>query len=741
MSLEREPLNLQHLVNHYISYLLCVLLSWTVYSNNPEPVSKDSLQQLYQLSSQAVRDYDYKNSQLYSQQLIELASQSENYYYLYHGYNILGVGYADLKDSVRAKVNYEKALRFALLSENDTILCWAYNNLGNIFSENKKTVEKGLAYYDKAIGLAAALGSKRTLTPIINKGWTHLDNKQYKQAFPYLKKARALLSQYPDEIIKSQLDALFGIFYAGKQDFQKSTEYFQDAIEIAERDTLLLEASMAYGEYADMLFQKEDFHTAYHALRKHQEYQSKIFEDEKLHQMEAAHARFETDEYRKNLELAKQKQVYQDKVIQKSKEITIIMVVSLIIMLVFFVLVFKNNRLRKRLIGQLKEKNAELQASKEEAERLSMLKTRFFSTVSHELRTPLYGVVGLTSLLLEENSNEKQVEDLKSLKFSADYLLALINDVLQMNKMESNLVQLENIPFNIQDLVEGIVKSFEFSRNQNQNVIELYIDPKIPKYLIGDSVRLSQVLMNLVGNAVKFTERDRVWIKAEYKSNEKDSNLIYFEVGDSGIGIPENKQQLIFDEFSQIPSNNYNYQGTGLGLSIVKRLLKLFNAEIKLKSEEGKGAVFSFEIWFEAAKTRKQEENSSAAIASKKAGRKVLIVDDNRINQVVTQRILEKRDFSCQVANDGFQAIEILKRESYDLVLMDVNMPGMSGMETTRKIREFNAIIPILALTAMEIDEMREAILSSGMNDIIIKPYDTHEFFQIIFRNLLVAAG
>src|SRR5690606_27197327 len=183
-----------------------------------------------------------------------------------------------------------------------------------------------------------------------------------------------------------------------------------------------------------------------------------------------------------------------------------------------------------------------------------------FSTVSHELRTPLYGVVGLTSLLLEDNKNPKQTEDLKSLKFSADYLLALINDVLQMNKMESNLVHLENLSFNVNDLMLGIVKSFEFTRIQNNNEIELVIDENMPANLIGDSVRLSQVMMNLVGNAVKFTEWGKVWIKADCKNCEDGKCLIAFEVGDTGIGIPLDKQKEIFEEFSQLRSSNYSYQ-------------------------------------------------------------------------------------------------------------------------------------------------------------------------------------
>ena len=529
------------------------------------------------------------------------------------------------------------------------------------------------------------------------------------------------------------------MYHTGKRNFEAAKRDFNKSIEIVSRDSLFLDASFTYEEYAKMLFKNGNYEEAYSALEKHQEYREKILQQEKNLQREAMYGKFETEEYKKDLAAAQREQRYKDEALAKTKQMSLITSISAIVMFIFLVLLFKNNRIRKRLIRQLKEKNRELVASKEEAERLSMLKTRFFSTVSHELRTPLYGVVGLTDLLLEDNENEKQREDLKSLKFSADYLLALINDVLQMNKMESNLVHLENSNFNIKELFEGIVKSFETTRNLNHNKIELQIDENIPQVLIGDAMRLSQIMMNLMGNAVKFTENGTVWIKAQRKESPSHECYIYFEVGDTGVGIPEDKQQEIFEEFSQLQSNNFNYQGTGLGLPIVKKLLQLFKSEIHLDSEVGKGSIFSFEIGFERGESREGINCGTTAVAANSEAlvKRVLIVDDNRINQVVTQRILEKKDFECTVAGSGEEALEILKKEHLDLVLMDVNMPGMNGMETTQEIRKFNRDLPVIALTAVEVGELREEILSAGMNDIINKPYDIPQFFNTIFRNLL----
>jgi len=214
--------------------------------------------------------------------------------------------------------------------------------------------------------------------------------------------------------------------------------------------------------------------------------------------------------------------------------------------------------------------------------------------------------------------------------------------------------------------------------------------------------------------------------------------VIYFEVKDDGIGIPKSKQKLIFEEFSQLKSSNYNYQGTGLGLPIVKRLLELFGSQIHLKSKEGEGSVFCFSLSLkeDQSPAKKAGFAHEVYLDNLKEAQKILIVDDNRINQVVTRRILEKQNFECAVATNGVEAIERATAENFDLILMDLNMPGINGMETTKRIRQFNKHVPVVALTAVEIEEVRNEIHEAGMNDIIVKPYDVERFYQIIKRNL-----
>lgn len=723
---------------HYF-FLLIVILSCFQTSGQDNPY----LDSIYRASAENLDNYQYKESIEAALVLLDMAKQYDDLYYHYQAHNILGNSFSDINDTIHAKQHYQDALEAALKLENDTLLITAYNSLGNIYSEDKKTTQIGIDYYNKVIKLAKEANLESYLfAPTGNIAWTYLDNGKFVEAGPYLKSSMELLANNGSSLEISQLYTLMGRYYVGMGELEKAKPFFEETIILTQRDTLILEASIVFKEYADLLYKEKRFQEAYNALEKHEKYKAQIFEKEKLEQIRDASVKFDVSQYQEDLQIAKNEQLYKDELIEKSREKMIVLVFSAIVMLIILLALFRISLSRRKLIKELSAKNKELLKAKEEAERLSILKTQFFSTISHELRTPLYGVIGLTSILMEDKSLMKHEDDLKSLKFSADYLLALINDVLQMNKMESNLLKLEELPFNLKDLMQRIVKSFEFTRLQNKNNIHLSIDPEIANNLIGDSVRLSQILMNLVGNAMKFTERGNIWIKSELVESNDESIKINLVVKDDGMGIPESKQQIIFEEFSQLKSTNYNYQGTGLGLPIVKKLLALFNSEILLESAEGKGSSFSFKIRFLKAEV---DKNLSSVVNSELKpllsetegdGKHILVVDDNRINQVVTQRILEQKLFTCDISDNGMDAVEKVRNNKYHLVLMDLNMPGITGLEATRRIRAFNPDIPVIALTAVEIEEVRQEIFDAGMNDFIVKPYDNSTFYQVIYRNI-----
>jgi CheY-like chemotaxis protein len=343
-------------------------------------------------------------------------------------------------------------------------------------------------------------------------------------------------------------------------------------------------------------------------------------------------------------------------------------------------------------------------------------------------------------MLLDEHKELANSPHLSSLKFSARYLLSLVNDILQINKIEDNRIVLENLTFNISDEINMVKNSLSFLAKNNSNTIAVKIDAAIPEYLIGDKLRLSQIIMNLVSNALKFTKNGKVTIHVKLEKIEGKSYFLAFKIEDNGIGIAAEDQEKIFEKFVQVGRKETDYQGTGLGLSIVKQLLGLFNSTILLQSVLDQGTVFKFVIPFEynPAKTIELINNIQVDITAPQTIN-VLVVEDNHINQLVTKKTIEKNNYKCSVVDNGYAALEILDKEFFDIILMDINMPLINGFETTRKIRLKGIVTPIVALTAFDKSEITEEALSAGINDIIIKPFDTAKLFKII--TILIATN
>ncbi len=395
---------------------------------------------------------------------------------------------------------------------------------------------------------------------------------------------------------------------------------------------------------------------------------------------------------------------------------------------------YRNNQIKLKTNDLLQTKNSELKSARDAAVQAMEAKTNFLSTVSHELRTPLYAVTGLTHLLLEENPSENQKEHLKSLKFSGDYLLNFINDILQINKIDADKLEALNIEFNLKKVLADVISSLQQSAKENKTEIKLDYDDSIPQHLMSDPLKLSQVFMNLVGNALKFTKNGEVTVIAKLKEKEEEDVTIYFEVKDNGIGISEDLQQSIFESFEQGSIQiNREYGGTGLGLTIVKSLLGLFDSKIQLKSELGKGSSFFFEI---DLKSKDSLVDDIPFEITKKdyelKGLHVLIVEDNKINQVITKKMLTKKEVTCDIASNGTTAVELAEENTYDCILMDIHMPGISGEEATIRIRKFDKETPIIALTAISLDDSLESFYAAGCNDVVTKPFKPEVFYQKI---------
>ncbi|SDE87804.1 Signal transduction histidine kinase [Pricia antarctica] len=399
---------------------------------------------------------------------------------------------------------------------------------------------------------------------------------------------------------------------------------------------------------------------------------------------------------------------------------------------------FRNNQIKLKTNDLLQTKNNELKAARDSAVSAMQAKTNFLSTVSHELRTPLYAVTGLTHLLLEENPSENQKEHLKSLKFSGDYLLNFINDILQINKIDAEKLETLNIEFNLKKVLQETIDSLQSSAKSNHTDIVLEYDNDIPSHLMSDPIKLSQIFMNLVGNALKFTKNGTVTVVAKLMKKMEEDVILYFEVRDTGIGISKDQQENIFDGFEQGSIEiNREYGGSGLGLTIVKSLLGLFDSKIQLESELGEGSSFFFELNVKSKDSLVDDvpfEITESEYNFK--GLHILIVEDNKINQVITKKMLTKKEITSDIANHGGEAIEMARENTYDAILMDIHMPGIGGEEATIEIRKFDTFTPIIALTAISLDDSLESFYAAGCNDVVTKPFKPEVFYQKIGENI-----
>lgn len=703
-----------------------------------KPVQKlDSTAYFIQLANFNKKTNNYKSSLAFSQKAYNYAKASNDTKGKGDALLSLGTTYFDLKKINDALETFSRSAEAYSLLPPSTDYALAYYNMGLCYM-SLENYDKAETNFDKAQSIYDLLKIDTSQFLNLQKGILYKNNGKPKLA---AKLFNEIISRDDSkDIFKTKAEALYQLGAIEKElgHNNLAVNYLNRALTLSTEDgnldqkaKILLDLSKTYEKLLDLK-------KSYFFLRSHLDLKDSIqhLNNKKLDIND--YVDFKESERLKAIDQMTKDNEAQQKTNKFAKLISILAIALITILSLLSLSLYKNNIIRTQSNNTLKEKNFELQIAKDNAEKASKARAEFLSTVSHELRTPLNAINGITHLLIEDNPKPNQLHYLNSLKFSGNYLLTFINEILEINRIESNNIEIEYIDFNIKQLLLDIQNSMTEIATNNNNKFILDIEDKVPEMLLGDPTKLSQIFINLINNALKFTKNGEVKVTARLVESGEDYSRINFAISDTGIGIPEDKQETIFESFSQGSIEiNRKYGGTGLGLTIVKKIVDLLGGEINLKSEVGVGTTFDFELnLFNGTKEiiiEKVKLYSDETLKDKN----ILVVEDNKINQMVTKKMLEKKDIRCFIIDNGEEAVEILSKENhFDLVLMDVHLPGINGTIATQKVREYDTKKPIIALTAISLNENREMLLSFGMTDVITKPFEPENFYRVIAANL-----
>lgn len=392
---------------------------------------------------------------------------------------------------------------------------------------------------------------------------------------------------------------------------------------------------------------------------------------------------------------------------------------------------------QKQFERELIEAKKTAERDKKLAEEAVEAKQQFLSNMSHEIRTPLNAIIGFTKVVLKTNLDEKQREYLEAIKVSGDALIVLINDILDLAKVEAGKMSFEQIPFRMHDSITSMLHLFETKLIQKKIELIQEYDEQIPAVLVGDPVRLHQIILNLVSNAIKFTAKGKISVNVRLQQEDAEKAVVEFSVSDTGIGIPEDKLDTIFNNFQQASTTTARiYGGTGLGLAIVKQLVLSQGGSLQVKSKVDEGSVFTFTLPFKKTKEKVEIKKENEPVIEESSGEvKILVAEDVVLNQLLIKTLLKEFGFKAKMASNGKEAVELLKKERFSLVLMDLQMPEMNGYEATEYIRNtLKSDIPVIALTAdvttADVDKCR----NMGMNDYVSKPIDDKLLYNKILK-------
>ena len=732
-------------IKNYI-YTLLVLISLNMSSQssieNDPLIIQNNIDYRVTEAKNNIQNYKYYEAQKSLDEALELAKSMDNKQSIGEIYSLKGRLQLTIEEENEAIKSLNKAIEVQRFAKDNVNLANSYKTYGDVYLY-KEDYKQALDYYISAKTLYEQEGLNDKLAEaLLCEGIANMKLNNFEKARSVLDASVNLAKRL--NLLEVQSSGLInlGKVYLQLDNIAKANASANEGFLIAKNNYFVKTLSDGYLTLSQINQKNENYKLSSDYLT------SYIKLSDSLRVIKRKYLSPEKKiEVLMSDQIEKNKKTVEDLNEANSKNdlstlISILSVALITILSLLTLSLYKNNNIRLKTNNMLHKKNSELIIAKEKAELASKTKANFLSTVTHELRTPLYAVTGLSNMLLDENPKPEQIQHLKSLKFSGDYLLTFINDILQINKIEANKVDIEPESFNLKKKITNIVLALDNSAKDNSIKIHFEYDKELPENFIADQLKISQILINLIGNSIKFTKDGDIWIRV-YKIEQKDKTYtLRFEVEDNGIGISQEKQDNMFESFSQGSIQiNRKYGGTGLGLSIVKGLIDILKGKIYLKSELGKGSTFYFEIPLEHTLVKETKENKptyfnrdSNELDLEKV--KILVVEDNKINQMITKKILTKMNLKCDIIDNGEAAVDMIKTTKYDIILMDIHMPGISGIEATKIVRTFDKELTIFALTAVTIEDKMHEFDEAGFTDIIPKPFKQEEFERKLYNAL-----
>ncbi len=593
-----------------------------------------------------------------------------------------------------------------------------YNELGKLYTYLQQ-YDNAIDHYKKALLIFEGIKEKPEMVNSyfqIGNAYNWLD--EYDKSLYYLLRAAHQFEFITDVDTKAKVMGSLGILYTKLKDYEKALSYFKEALNISQEGGSLIVRAQLKKSLGNLYIELTQYDKAIEVLTKalalaeNSPIESQVI---KIHQ-------FLATAYEKigDFEAAYRHHVSYFELDKKStsEEISL-----------------KTNALH------IKYDLDDLKKQKEIAELSDKLKEQFLANVSHEIRTPMNGVLGMAHLLSKTNPTREQKEYIDAIKLSANNLMVIINDILDFSKINAGKIEFNETEFHLRNLIKGIIQIIQIKADEKRIQLSCRIDYNLKDHLLGDPIRLNQILVNLLGNSLKFTESGKINLDIRLVEQKENVCKIRMKVTDTGIGIPQDKLATIFESFEQVGSNKSRYEGTGLGLTIVKQLVELQGGIVSVKSEENKGSEFCIDLNFKIglANGSEPEKNCEEILPGNYSHVSVLIVEDNKVNQLLIKNMLKKFGFEqLDTAINGSMALELLYANHYDLILMDIQMPGMDGYDITKEIRHRlkNKLenVPVIAISADASEKEKTKAQESGMNDYVVKPYTSEELFSVILK-------